>query len=194
MNILKKIYLYVMSAMLMLFLFYPLARADNNATASVPSRNNIQQKKAGKNKDPQVIISEISQSLLQMRLKEGVTIEAAAQAMISKAASLNFKLVTRHQMSAELNSKGIKTPHLEMFQFCNVENAGELVSKNRIYAAYIPCQISITDDGKGNTWLMMRNMDMTIDNEMIPPELAEVAIRINQAMLAVITAGATGEF
>ena len=106
---------------------------------------------------------------------------------------LNLKLVARHKISEQLNKKGIKTPHLEMFQFCNIENAGELVSKNRIYAAYIPCQISITENGKGETWLMMRNMDMMIDNEMISPELAEVAIRINQMMLAIITAGAIGE-
>jgi len=78
-----------------------------------------------------------------------------------------------------------------MFQFCNMENAGELVAKNRIYAAYLPCQISVTDNGKGETWLMTRNM--TIDNVMIPPELAEIAIRINQAMLAILTAGAIGK-
>lgn len=149
---------------------------------------------ADKSEGQDVIISEVSQSLLQMRLKKGVTSENAVKAMVSKAASLKLKLVARHQISKELNARGIKTPLLEMFQFCNIENAGELVAKSRVYAAYLPCQISMTADEKGDTWLLMRNMDMMIDNEMIPPELAEVAIRINQAMLAVITAGATGTY
>jgi len=164
----------VIGAFLILLLFQSFAHADK-----------------GTEKD--VIISEVSQSLVQMRIKKGITPDAAISAMISKADSLNLKLVARHQISKELNKRVIETPLLEMFQFCNIENAGELVSKNRIYAAYLPCQISITADRKGDTWLLMRNMDMMIDNEMIPPELAEVAIRINQAMLAVITAGATGE-
>ena len=174
MNAIKKIRLGLW-ALCLIFLFHPAAYAEEAEGQSV-------------------IVSEVSQTLLQMRLQKGVTVDSAVKAMISKAASLNLKLIARHRMSKELNNQGIKTPLLEMFQFCNIENAGELVSKNRIYAAYLPCQISITADGKGETWLLMRNMDMTIDNEMIPPELAEVAIRINQAMLAVITAGATGKF
>jgi len=148
---------------------------------------------AEKKAERDVIISEVSQSLLQMRLRKGVSVEDSVNAMTSKAASLKLKLIARHQISKDLNGRGIKTPLLEMYQFCNIENAGELVSKNRVYAAYLPCQISITGDGKGDIWLLMRNMDMMINNEMVPPELAEVAIRINQAMLAIITAGATGE-
>lgn len=170
----KSMLLQVITLISMIFLFTSFAKADEAS-------------------DPQVVISEVSQTLMQMRLQKGVSIETAVKAMISKAGKLNLKLIARHSISKELNKRGIKTPYLEMFQFCNMENAGELVSKNRIYAAYIPCQISITDNGKGETWLMMRNMDMTIDNVMIPPELAEIAIRINQGMLAIITAGATGK-
>jgi hypothetical protein len=35
---------------------------------------------------------------------------------------------------------------------------------------------------------------MLIDSKLIPPEVTEVAIRVNQGMLDVMVAGATGEF
>jgi hypothetical protein len=35
---------------------------------------------------------------------------------------------------------------------------------------------------------------MLINSTSLPVDLQEVAIRINQAMLAIMTAGATGEF
>ena len=41
---------------------------------------------------------------------------------------------------------------------------------------------------------MMLNLDMLINSQLLPPELTEVAIRVNQAMLDVMVAGATGEF
>ena len=46
----------------------------------------------------------------------------------------------------------------------------------------------------GKLWLMMLNLDMLINSELLPPELTEIAIRVNQAMLDVMVAGATGEF
>ena len=40
----------------------------------------------------------------------------------------------------------------------------------------------------------MVNLDMLINNSSLSPEMQALAIRINQAMLTVLTAGATGEF
>lgn len=141
-----------------------------------------------------VKVSQVTQSLLAMRLPKDVSIDDAVTAMTSKATELNLKLVGRQQVSKELSNRGMKVPHLEVLQYCDPVDAAKVVAKSFIYAAYIPCQITIAEDKQGSAWLLMRNMDMIIDNEMVSADLAEIAIRINQAMLVVMTAGATGEF
>jgi hypothetical protein len=40
---------------------------------------------------------------------------------------------------------------------------------------------------------MMLNLDMLINSELLPAEVVEIAIRINQQMLDVMTAGASGK-
>jgi uncharacterized protein (DUF302 family) len=58
----------------------------------------------------------------------------------------------------------------------------------------MPCRIAVVEDQAGKYWVMMLNLDMLIDSKLIPPEVTEVAIRVNQGMLDVMVAGATGEF
>ena len=109
---------------------------------------------------PEVKIVQVSQSLIQMKLMKGITAEQAITTMVAKASTFNLELVGRQRISYALNRQGIKTPLLELLQFCNPVNAGSLVAKKIIYAAYIPCQISITANNEGEIWLLMKNMDM----------------------------------
>jgi len=50
----------------------------------------------------------------------------------------------------------------------------------------------MVEDLHGKYWLAMLNLDMLVDSDSLSPELQEIAIRVNQALLAVMTAGATG--
>ncbi|MBT3048116.1 MAG: DUF302 domain-containing protein [gamma proteobacterium symbiont of Ctena orbiculata] len=143
---------------------------------------------------PEINITDIKQTVVQMSVKDGVTKDDAIQALMSRAAEINLKYVARQQVSKELEARGLKTPYLDIFQFCNPEDARKMILHDPIYAAYMPCRIAMVEDKKGKLWLMMLNLDMLINSELLPPELTEIAIRVNQAMLDVMVAGATGEF
>ncbi|EGV51011.1 DUF302 domain-containing protein [Candidatus Endoriftia persephonae] len=147
---------------------------------------------AADNNDPQINITDIKQTVVQMSVK--VPREDAIQALMSRAAEINLKFVSRQQVSKELQARGLKTPYLDIFQFCNPEDARKMIMHDPIYAAYMPCRIAMVEDKQGQLWLMMLNLDMLINSQMLPPELTEIAIRVNQAMLDVMVAGATGEF
>ncbi|MET0083445.1 MAG: DUF302 domain-containing protein [Sedimenticola sp.] len=143
---------------------------------------------------PDVFIDNISQSVVKMGLMKGVTLADASSAMVSKATELNLKLVGHQFVHREMAARGVETGHLEIIQFCNPEDAVKMVAMDPIYAAYMPCRIALVEDNEGREWLLMLNLDMLINSNNLPPELQEIAIRINQAMLAIMTAGATGEF
>jgi uncharacterized protein (DUF302 family) len=143
---------------------------------------------------PEVIMTDISHSVIKMSLAAGVKPEAAADAMLSKAAELNMKLVGRQDVGAELRARGIDAPVLEILQFCNPEDAIKMVRFNTIYAAYMPCRIALVADDTGKVWLEMLNLDMLISTYPLPDELRAIAIETNGQMLTIMTAGATGNF
>ncbi len=139
-------------------------------------------------------ITDITQTVAQMELKPGVSREDAIEAMLSKAVELNLKLVGRQDVSKELEARGVESPYLSIFQFCNPMDARLMVISNPIFASYMPCRISMVEDPNGKTWLMMLNLDMLINSELLPPAVVDTAIKVNQQMLDIMVAGATGEF
>lgn len=145
-------------------------------------------------KDPDVQMFDISQTVIKMALADGVTWDAASEAMMSKAAELNMKLVGRQNVGKELQARGIPAQNLEIFQFCDPEDAMKMVAFNTIYAAYMPCRIALVEDSNKKNWLLMLNLDMIINAFSLPPELQAIAIGVNGEMLTILTAGATGNF
>lgn len=145
-------------------------------------------------KDPEVMMFDIGQTVIKMGLADNITPDAAVDAMLSTAAELNMKMVGHQNVGAELEARGIDSPRLEIFQFCNPEDAIEMVKFNTIYAAYMPCRIALVEDNEGKFWLEMLNLDMIINAYPLPPELQAIAITVNGTMLSILTAGATGAF
>ncbi len=143
---------------------------------------------------PEVQMHDISQTVLKMSLADDVSGDDAAEAMRSKAAELNMKLVGHQNVGLELQNRGLDSPRLEIFQFCDPEDAVKMVKFNTLYAAYMPCRIAMVEDSDGKIWLEMLNLDMIIQAYPLPPELQAIAITVNGTMLDIITAGATGEF
>lgn len=139
-------------------------------------------------------ITDIKQTVVQMPLNKGIEVQDAIDAMLSKAVELNQKLVAQQYVSKELEARGIDSPYLSIFQFCTPTDARLMVLANPVFASYMPCRISMVEDKEGNIQLMMLNLDMIIENNLLPSDVVETAIRVNQNMLDIMVAGSTGEF
>ncbi len=137
---------------------------------------------------------DVAVSVLKMPLDKGVSINDARMSINLKAEELNMKKVGYLPVSDELKARGLKPPHLEIFQFCNPEDAMKMVQFNTLYAAFMPCRIALVEDGKGRLWLQMINLDMIIDKYPLPEELRKIAVTINSQMLQIITSGVKGSF
>ena len=70
----------------------------------------------------------------------------------------------------------------------------KMIRHNPLYASYMPCRIAVVEDQQGTYWIMMLNLDMLIESKLIPPEVSEIAMRINHALLKIMVAGASGNF
>ncbi len=169
--------------------------SDTPRMAELPKPMKLERREvASIGKGGSLEISDITQTVARMALDPGVTREDAIDAMLSKAIELNMKLVGRQDVSKEIEARGEKMPYLTIFQFCNPMDARAMVIHNPIYASYMPCRIALVEDGDGRDWLMMLNLDMLIDSQLLAPELAQTAIKVNQSMIDIMVAGSTGEF
>lgn len=137
---------------------------------------------------------DVSISVLKMPLDKGVSVRDANMSINLKAEELNMKKVGYLPVSDELKARGLNPPHLEIFQFCNPEDAMKMVQFNTLYAAFMPCRIALVEDDKGQLWLQMINLDMIIDKYPLPEDLRKIAVNINSQMLQIITAGVKGSF
>jgi len=143
---------------------------------------------------PIIEIYDIGQTVVKLSLQEGVTPEDAIAAMLSRAAEVNMRMVGRLRVSEELRSRGVKTGHLEVFQFCNPEDAAKMVAFNPIYAAYMPCRIALVEDKDHKFWLLTLNLDLLINKVALPDDLRQIATSVNGAILEIMSSASTGDF
>jgi uncharacterized protein (DUF302 family) len=145
-------------------------------------------------KEPGVAVFNVEQSVIKIALRDGISPQDAIDAMMSKANDLNMKDVGRQNVSGELNARGNKARHLEVFQFCRPADARTMADYNVVYAAYMPCRISMVEDMDGRFWLVTLNLDMLIENTVLPDDIYTLAIKTNSNMLTIMSSAATGEF
>ena len=138
-------------------------------------------------------ITEIAQTVVRMALQDDVTIEAAEEAMLAKAEEIGLKKVAQQKVSQFLAKQDVEMPHLSIYQFCNPLDARLMVMADPVFSSYMPCRVSMVEDSEGKVWLMMLNLDMLINSKLLPPNVVETAIKVNQQMLDVMTAGASGK-
>lgn len=136
----------------------------------------------------------IKQNLHKVAIKPGVKADDAIEAMKSKAADMNMKLVGHQPISRELAARGVKSGRLEILQFCNPYDARTMVLSNPLFAAYMPCRIAVVEDSDKKMWLLMLDLDVLINDHPLPLAVKKTAMRINEGMKTILKAGVTGEF
>jgi len=163
--------------------------AENTANGDKPAATDDLKKAL-----PAAQTFDINQSVIKQALADDVSADDAIESLQSKAIELNMKIVAHQPLSKELKARGVDAKRLEIFQFCNPADAHEMVKFNPIFAAYMPCRIALVEDEKGKTWLMMLNLDMLINSAELPADVKEIAVRVNDVLMQIMEAGATGDF
>ncbi|KAA6184847.1 DUF302 domain-containing protein [Thiohalocapsa marina] len=135
----------------------------------------------------------ISDTVLKMPLADDVSMDDAVDSMKLRANSLNFKLVAHLPLYKELESMGIDTGRIEIFQFCDARIAHEMVQFNPDFSAYLPCRITLLEDADGQAWLVTLDLGKVIPSANLNPELLQKAQNVKETIESILQAGANGE-
>jgi len=135
----------------------------------------------------------IADTVLKMPLAEGVSADDAIESMKLRANALNFKLVAHLPLYKELQAMGIESRRVEIFQFCDARIAHEMISHDVDFSAYLPCRITLIEDGKGQNWLVTLDLNVVIRAANLTPELTEIAVKVRDTINEIMEAGANGD-
>lgn len=135
----------------------------------------------------------IADTVLKMPLAEDVSMDDAVESMMLRANTLNFKMVAHLPLYKELESMGLETKRIEIFQFCDARIALQMIQENIDFSAYLPCRITLIEDQAGQAWLTTLDLNKVIQMADLPPNLMEHAVKVRDTIQEIMTAGATGD-
>ncbi len=148
---------------------------------------------ASLNAAAQPMAMDIEQTVVQIPIEEGVTMDDAIGSMKLRANLQNMMFVAHQPLGDQLQKMGHESLRLEIFQFCDPVTARTMVDHNPLFAAYMPCRIALVEQVDGPPVLMMLNLDMLIQSAELSPELRELAQEVNAKLTDILRAGASGD-
>ena len=134
-----------------------------------------------------------SSPVLRMALEKGVNADDAIESLKLRANKLNMKQVGDLPLSDQVKAMTNKEQRLvRVFLFCDPATAQKISDANIEFAAYLPCRISIAQDKDGKIWLVMLNLQPLIDQIPKDSELRKEAVKVNESLIDIMKAGASG--
>ena len=145
------------------------------------------------NKKPAKIFM-VGQSILEMPLADGVSLDDAVESMKLRANEINFKLVAELPLSKQVEAMtGQPQRRMTIYQFCDAMTAKEMVDFNPAFVAFLPCRIAIVEDENGKGSILTMNLAPLISAAHMPPALNLKAAEIQNGLLNIMVAGANGD-
>lgn len=137
----------------------------------------------------------------KLPVDEGVSWDDAVEAMKLRANEVNFKFVGSSPLWKEIEAvTGNPSARVEMFRFCDSAVARKILDEVPEFIIFLPCQISLIEDGEGKLWVM--TLDWSVEwldfaqnpNSHLSKELREDAVRVRESIAYIMEGAATGDF
>lgn len=137
---------------------------------------------------------------IKYKAKAGLSFDEVVESMMLRANQVNLKFVGSNLMWKDFQAVlGDDTaPRVEVFSFCDIAVARDLLRIIPEMAVFLPCRITVMEDADKNIWVLTLDWDVTwldmAGKQMgITPELRKGAIAIREKLDSVMRAGANGE-
>ena len=137
----------------------------------------------------------------KVKAAEGVEFDEIIEAMEIKANEVNFKKVGHNKFWKDVGAiTGEPALRVEILQFCDAIVGRKMLDFSPEFSIFIPCRISVVEQPDGSIWLMTLDWDVSWLNFVWHPDsqldqdLKKSGMRIRDAMLSIVNAGATGDW
>jgi uncharacterized protein (DUF302 family) len=137
---------------------------------------------------------------VKYKAKPGLEFDEVVESMMLRANQENLKFVGSNLMWKDFQAVlgDTSAPRVEVFSFCDIAIARELLKIIPEMVVFLPCRIAVMEDADRNIWVLTLDWDVTwldlAGKQMgITPELRRGAIEIREKMDGVMRAAANGD-
>lgn len=141
----------------------------------------------------------INHFALKMKARPGLSFDEVVQSMLLRANRLNLKQVAHHPLSQDFRAAlgDADAPRVEIFSFCDVALARDLIRLIPETVVFMPCRIAVMEDADQTIWVLTLDWDITWLEHTgkyagMTPELRRSVLGIREKMESVMRAGADG--
>ena len=138
--------------------------------------------------------------VVKYKAKPGLAFDDVVESLKLRANELNFKFVGENLMWKEFRAVlgDDSAPRVEVFSFCDIAVARQLLKVIPEMVAFLPCRIAVMEDGQKNIWVLTLDWDVTwLDlagkSMGITPELRQGAIDVHNKIDSMMHAAANGD-
>ncbi len=135
------------------------------------------------------------------KVKEGISFDDVIESMDIKANEVNFKKVGHNLFWKDVGAtSGVPTLRVEILHYCDAVVGRKMLDFAPEFASFIPCRIVVMEDADGSIWLMTLDWDVSWlaqawnPDSKLGDELKADALRIRDAITAIMDSGASGEW
>lgn len=134
--------------------------------------------------------------VISIPVKEKLSPEDVVESMKSLAVQENMLFVGEAPFYKQVEAvTGKPYRYVAFYSFCDAMVGAEMLEYNTAYTAFMPCRISLVEDGEGRLWLHMMDLDLFIyGGKPLPQEVRQGAIQVRDALEKILRGAAEGEF
>jgi uncharacterized protein (DUF302 family) len=138
---------------------------------------------------------------LKKKAKAGLKFDEIVEAMDIKANDVNFKKVGVNAFWKDVGAlSGLPTTRIEVMNYCDADVGRRMLDFSPEFVIFIPCRVAVYEDYNGDIWLMTLDWDVSWlarawqSGSQLSKQMQEDAIKIKDALVKIMEAGATGQW
>jgi uncharacterized protein (DUF302 family) len=121
-------------------------------------------------------------------------IENAIEIMDEIADAHGLAVVDKKTMPRQQVNKDGEKVYTHIRSYCSPSIADVFLKFSGEFVGFMPCRVGIVEDGNGDVWLYTMGLDLMIHGgHELPSEMLDLANTVKEAMVDMITKGASGE-
>ena len=121
-------------------------------------------------------------------------IQNAIEIMDEIADAHGLAIVDKKTMPRKQLNKEGKAVYTHIRSYCSPSIADVFLKFSGEFVGFMPCRVGIVEDSNGDVWLYTMGLDLMIHGgHELPPKMLELANTVKEAMVDMITKGASGD-
>jgi len=132
--------------------------------------------------------------VIEEDMTKAEAIENAIEIMDEIADAHGLAVVDKKTMPRKQLNKEGKEVYTHIRSYCSPSIADVFLTFSGEFVGFMPCRVGIVEDSNGDVWLYTMGLDLMIHGgHELPAKMLELAETVKEAMVDMITKGASGE-